>query len=345
MAVSAVSQQDRRGVARIRALLERVGITLDAHLDYTCAIYDDEGEPIATGSAFGPTLRCFAVDPDHQGEGLLNEIISHLMDYQAGRGMTHLFVYTKPASARFFCDLGFYEIARVPGSLVFLENRRRGFADYLAALARTARPGSACAIVMNANPFTLGHRYLIEQAAASFDTVHLFLLSEDAGPIPARVRLELARRGTADLAGVVCHESGDYLISKATFPSYFLKNEDTVIRAQAALDTAIFAKIAQALGVTCRVVGEEPTSHVTGIYNEIMAKTLPQHGVACRIIPRKALPDGRVISASQVRQAIHDGRLGDVADMLPDTTLSYFRSAESEQVRAAIRREEDVIHY
>ena len=104
MAVTQVYQSDTRTMAKVKALLERVDITLDEHLDYTCAVFDEEGEPIATGSAFGPTLRCFAVDPAHQGEGLLNEVITHLMEDRLTKGYFHLFVYTKPGSAKFFKD-------------------------------------------------------------------------------------------------------------------------------------------------------------------------------------------------------------------------------------------------
>ena len=345
MSVSQVYRSDKRTMAKIKALLEKVDITLDEHLDYTCAVFDEEGAPIATGSAFGSTLRCFAVDPAHQGEGLLNEVITHLMEDRMAKGWFHLFVYTKPGSARFFKDLGFCEIAEVPGLLVFLENRKNGFSGFLNRLSADLRPGQAAAIVMNANPFTLGHRYLIEQAARENDTVHLFLLSEDAGPIPSKLRHRLVQEGTADLPNVICHETGEYLISSATFPGYFLKSEEKILRTQARLDTALFVQIARALDVTVRYVGSEPRSVVTGIYNEVLAEALPACGIQCRIVPRKELPDGRVISASAVRQAIHDDRLDDVADMLPETTLSFFRSPEAEPVIAAIRREKDVVHY
>ena len=345
MSVSQVYRSDARMMAKVQALLERVDITLDQHLDYTCAVFDEEGQPIATGSAFGSTLRCFAVHPDHQGEGLLNQVITHLMENRMERGWFHLFVYTKPGSARFFKDLGFSEIAEVPGLLVFLENRRDGFSGYLKKLEKTKRPGQAAAIVMNANPFTLGHRYLIEQAAGENDTVHLFLLSEDAGPIPARVRHQLVRAGVADLPNVVIHETGEYLISSATFPGYFLKSEEKILRTQARLDTALFVQIAAALDVTVRYVGHEPHSVVTALYNEVLAESLPAHGVQCRIIHRKHTADGRVISASAVRRAIHDDDLDSVADMLPETTLAWFRSPEAAPVIAAIRREKDVVHY
>ena len=345
MAVSQVYPSDKRTMAKIRALLERVDITLDEHLDYTCAIFDEDGAPIATGSAFGPTLRCFAVDPAHQGEGLLNEIITHLMENRMERGFFHLFVYTKPGSAKFFKDLGFSEIAEVPGFLIFLENRKNGFSGYLNQLAAKKRPGQAAAIVMNANPFTLGHRWLVEQAARENDTVHLFLLSENAGPIPAAVRHRLVREGVADLPNVVCHQTGEYLISSATFPGYFLKSEEKILRTQARLDTALFVQIANALDVTVRYAGSEPRSVVTGIYNEVLSEALPAHGIQCRILQRKELPDGQVISASAVRKAIHDGNLEAVADMLPATTLDFFRSPEAAPIIAAIRTETDVVHY
>lgn len=345
MSVSSVSPRDARTLARIKALLERVDITLDEHLDYICAIFDEEGEPIATGSAFGSTLRCFAVDPAHQGEGLLNEIITHLMENRLERGLFHLFVYTKPGSAKFFKDLGFTEIASIPGDLIFLENRKTGFSDYLRRLAAQKRPGRAAAVVMNANPFTLGHRWLVEQAASENEVVHLFMLSEDAGPIPAAVRHRLIQAGVADLPNVVCHGTEEYLISSATFPGYFLKSEDRILQAQARLDTALFLQIAEALGITARYLGSEPRSVVTGIYNEVLRQTLPARGIECRILPRRELPDGRVISASAVRQAIHDGRLEEVADMLPETSLSFFRSPEAAPVVAAICREKDVVHY
>ena len=135
--ISQVYPSDRRSLAEIDALLQKEGISRDSNLDYICAMYDGNDEIIATGSCFGPTLRCFAVSREHQGEGLLNEIISHLMEVQVARGNTHLFLYTKGKSAKFFGDLGFYEIARVDGTLVFMENRKTGFPKYL----RTEFPG------------------------------------------------------------------------------------------------------------------------------------------------------------------------------------------------------------
>ena len=155
--LAAISSKDVRAQRQVDALLEQEGVRRDGNLDYICGLFDDNWRLVATGSCFGSTIRCLAVSSDRQGEGLLNQIVTHLMAVQAERGNTHLFLYTKPKSAKFFGGLGFYEIARVENGLVFMENRRRGCSDYCAALEKTCREGTSAAIVMNANPFTLGH--------------------------------------------------------------------------------------------------------------------------------------------------------------------------------------------
>lgn len=343
-AISQIRPTDRRTLSKIDALLRSEGITRDGNLDYICAMFDDDDNVIATGSCFGCTLRCFAVSKAHQGEGLLNEIISHLMEVQYARGNLHLFLYTKINTAKFFGDLGFYEIARVDGTLVFMENRRTGFPNYLKALEQTKREGVSAALVMNANPFTLGHQYLVETAAANCDTLHLFVLSEDASLVPFAVRKKLVREGVAHIPNVVLHDSGPYMISSATFPSYFLKDETAVIEGHARLDLAVFTKIARALNVTARYVGEEPTSQVTGLYNEIMARELPEAGIACHVIPRKEA-DGKAISASTVRVALQQGDWETLETLVPPSTLAYFTSPEAATVLNAIRRAGNVVHY
>ena len=342
--ISRVYPDDKRAMAAIDALLEQEGIRRDRNLDYICAMYDEDYRVIATGSCFGCTLRCFAVSAAHQGEGLLNEIVTHLMEVQQERGNFRLFLYTKESTARFFGDLGFYEIARVDGTLVFMENRRDGFAGYLRALEKTRREGRSAALVMNANPFTLGHQYLVETAAGACDTLHLFLVSEDASLVPFGVRKKLVEAGVAHLPNVVCHDSGPYIISSATFPSYFLKDENAVIEGHARLDLAVFIKIARTLGITARYVGEEPASLVTGLYNQIMAQQLPEAGIDCVIIPRREAA-GAPISASTVRGLLQEGRLEEIRPLVPESTYAYFASSEAQPVLERIRQAGNVVHY
>lgn len=342
--ISQVYPTDRKTLAQVDALLQEEGIRRDGNLDYTCAMFDENYKVIGTGSCFGNTLRCFAVSSSHQGEGLLNQLITHLIEVQYARGNLHLFLYTKVKSAKFFGDLGFYEIARVEDTLVFMENRRDGFGSYLQNLEKTKREGKSAALVMNANPFTLGHQYLVEKAASSCDTLHLFVVSEDASLVPFSVRKKLVAAGVAHLPNVVLHDSGPYIISNATFPSYFLKDEAAVIEGHARLDLAVFTKIARTLNITARYVGEEPTSQVTGLYNKIMQEQLPKAGIACVIVARKEA-NGKAISASTVRQCLQSGDWDKLETLLPQTSLDYFRSPEAMPVLEYIRKSKDVVHY
>ena len=341
--LSKIHPDDRRGMAQVRALLEQEGISLDGNLDYTCGLFDENDNLAATGSSFGATLRCFAVGRAHQGEGLLNQIVSHLVERLTGQGRTHLFVYTKVCTAKFFQDLGFYEIARVENTLSFLENRKNGFAHFCTRLAQSRTEDPAAAIVMNANPFTLGHLALVERAA-EFPAVHLFVLEEDASLVPFAVRWKLVTEGVAHLPHVVCHKSGPYLISSATFPSYFLKDEGAVIQGHARLDLALFGQIAQALNVTARYAGEEPSSQVTGLYNRVMAQELPKEGIRFIEVPRKTLEEVP-ISASTVRKLIHDGNLEAIRPLVPEPTWQFFHTPEARPVIAAIQAAGNVVHY
>ena len=368
--ITSVGPGDRYMKTQVEALLEKEGIHLDKNLDYTAAMLDDDYNVIATGSCFGNTLRCMAVSSDHQGEALMNDIVSHLIEYQFSRGNYHLFLYTKCNTALFFNSLGFKEIARMEEcNIVFMENKRTGFKDYLENLKKEtlaqlkemdfekakayeaeleneeeASGLRVSAIVMNANPFTLGHRYLVEKAMENCDILHLFMVSEDASLVPFAVRRKLIEEGTADLKGIIYHDSGSYIISSATFPAYFQKGDNAVIKSQAGIDLHVFEGIAKKLLINSRFVGDEPTSLVTGIYNDIMSEALPKAGIECHIVPRKE-HDGKAISASAVRKAIHDGELDSIKDLVPETTYKYFTSDEAKSVIEKIISETDVIHY
>ena len=197
---------------------------------------------------------------------------------------------------------------------------------------------------MNANPFTNGHLYLVEKAAAENDVLHLFMVSEDASLIPYFVRRKLIMEATSHLPNICYHDSGPYIISNATFPSYFQKDESSVITGHAQLDLTIFKLISEALHINRRYVGEEPTSQVTGIYNKIMAEELPKADIECIIVPRLGFNNSPV-SASTVRQAIHDGRIDSIKPLVPETTYRFFTSPEADEIIKNIQKHENVVHY
>lgn len=343
--VTPIRKEDTAAQAQVDALLHAEGIRRDACITYTCGIYDASAHLIATGSCFSDTLRCFAVSREYRGEGLLNRIVSHLIEYQLARGYSHLFVYTKSDTALFFRDLGFYEIAHTDDHLVFMENTRTGFKNYLSSLERSRiNVDRVAAIVMNANPFTLGHQYLVSRAADENDIVHLFLVSDDRSLIPYKVRKQLVLEGTLPFCNVIFHDCGSYMISSETFPSYFQKDDAAVIRTHANLDLTIFTKIAEKLGITSRYVGEEHSSLVTGLYNQLMRTKLPAAGIDCVEIPRLCYL-GTPISASTVRYAIQTNRLSQIHDLVPESTYRFFIGPDAGPVITALQTASNVIHY
>ncbi len=311
-----------------QGLLAREDIRGENHLDAAYGIRADDGTLIATGARYRNILKCIAIDHEHQGGSLFNTLMSALMNDVHRAGYSTCYVYTKEAARDAFAWLGFREIAHVDDKLYFLENGMNGLAQYLDGLRREYVAGSRiAAIVMNANPFTNGHRYLVEKAARENDVVHLFVLSEDLSHYPGSVRLALVKAGIAPLKNVHVHPTGDYIISAATFPSYFLREDDDVTTIQARLDARIFKEhIAPALGITKRYVGHEPYSAATAIYNEALQQEFA--GSPQLEIVERLRADGAYISASRVRELIASGNLDAVRPLVPPTTFAYLQGGE-----------------
>lgn len=179
------------------------------------------------------------------------------------------------------------------------------------------------AIVMNCNPFTKGHRYLIEKASAMVDLLYIFVVEEDSSVYKFKDRIEMVRRGIADMENVKVFPSGQYILSKDTFEQYFEKDAVEYIE-DMDYDVRIFGEVvAKELGITARFVGEEPFDKVTARYNEMMKCILPEYGVKVIEIPRAVTQQGKIISASAVREAIEKRDTVLLDDMLPRSTIEY----------------------
>lgn len=142
------------------------------------------------------------------------------------------------------------------------------------------------AVVMNCNPFTFGHRYLIEKALEECTYLIVFVVEEDKSIFSFEDRLSLVDAGTKDLDNVIIIPSGRFVLSSLTFSEYFNKSkmQDRVI--DTSLDVTIFAReIAPCLHITKRFVGEEPFDSVTRQYNETMRGCL-NHEEGLRIEER-----------------------------------------------------------
>ena len=310
--------------------MQRQGLRYDSGVEYTVLYYDSQGNIAATGSLQKNVLKCIAVAEECRGEGLTASVVSTLRAAAFSRGQQHLFLFTKPQNQAMFQDFGFYPVSSTQDMLL-MENKKGGIDAFVASLEKGR--GEQAAIVANCNPFTLGHRYLVETAAARCDTLHLFVLSEDASLFPSRVRMELVRRGVADLANVIVHPTSDYLISAATFPTYFLKKGEDAARIQSELDITLFAsRIAPLLHITKRFAGEEPFDPVTRSYNEAMVRLLPQYGISFIRIARFTTggPQDEIISASRVRKLLmEEGVTEKLLSFVPPCTAEYLKKNQA----------------
>lgn len=181
-------------------------------------------------------------------------------------------------------------------------------------------------IVMNCNPFTKGHRYLIEHAASQVDRLYVFVVEEDKSFFKFSDRLEMVKQGAEDLENVVVVPSGKFMISALTFPEYFMKDYVKEKNFDVTMDLEIFCKhIAAPLNIKKRFAGEEPFDPVTSNYNENMRKILPQYGMEFCEIPRLAIDNERVINATEVRRLLKEGDIEAIREYVPETTLQILK--------------------
>ncbi|MBR6528732.1 MAG: adenylyltransferase/cytidyltransferase family protein [Firmicutes bacterium] len=340
-------------IEKAEALLEACGLSVPRGIDYTAGVFNDDGKLVATGSLKGDMIQGIAVDPDFQGEDLTAKIFTHLIQTTTEES---LYLFTKPDKVQQFVGLGMRHVATARPYAALLEWGKEGVKDFqgeLKALVKEIEEagfktgeagGNVAALVMNCNPFTLGHRHLIEKAASEADVVYVFVVEENASLFSFEDRLQMVQMGTADLGNVLVLGGGRYMISEVTFPSYFTK-EENFAAAHAAMDAEIFAScIAPVLKANRRYVGTEPNSAVTAVYNEALKKRLPKAGVEVIEVPR--LED---ISASKVRGLLYkllakefteDGEYfidsnfdeicQDLMHLLPFTSLEYIMSPAME---------------
>lgn len=311
---------------QLHAFLRKNELKLEDDIQAAFGAVDLQGRLWACGCAAGGSLKCFAVAPELRGQNILGLLISRLVQNRFAAGYYDLFIVSRAKNRTLFSNCGFVPLAETQ-DLVLLENCTDGpetFTQQMFVPGDEKRVIGA--LVMNCNPFTLGHQALIEYAAGQCDAVHVFVLEEERSLFSSQIRFRLVCEGTAHLPNVRVHLGGPYMISSSTFPTYFLKEGEKAARLQSELDVTLFARrIAPSLHITRRFAGEEPLDPTTAIYNQTMARLLPQYGVQFIQIPRRKQGE-TVISASRVRQLLEEkGVCDEVLALVPKTTGRYLK--------------------
>lgn len=319
---------------QIETFLQANGLRYD-DVDYYAALVDESSdEMIAGGGLKGCVIKCVAVADGHKGEAVANVIVSHLLAKANEDGYQCVKLYTKPHNRQLFESLSFRLIAEAPNAILMetgvggiekwsdelrIRNDELGVRNDELRIKSVRKPIGA--IVMNANPFTLGHRFLVEQSSELVERLYVVVVREDCSMFSYSERKAMVIQGVRDIGNVVVVDGSDYAVSAATFPTYFLKQISDATDTQITLDLDIYRRrIAPALGATVRFFGSEPTDPLTRRYNELMHQQLGEDHV--HELQRKQ-QDGSPISASRVRKAMLEGRLWDAIQMVPPTTIPY----------------------
>ena len=325
---------------RIEQFLGDNGLRLD-DVDYYAALVDETTDEIVVGGGLkGGVIKCVAVADGHKGEAVANQIVSHLIAHANADGHQCVKLFTKPQNQKMFESMSFRLLAEAPKAIL-METGIGGIRKYSEELEsekgkvkseksngklhhlnpspqQPIMPQSGI-IIMNCNPFTLGHRYLIEQAAQQVDTLYILVVREDCSMFGYDERKAMIVRGVAHINNVVVCDGSEYSISATTFPTYFLKSLSDASDTQMTLDIDLYRRhIAPALGATVRFVGTEPDDPLTRRYNELMKSMLPDVREVARL-----QQSGVAVSASRVRKAIVENHLAQAARLVPPTTVPY----------------------
>ena len=325
---------------RIEQFLGDNGLRLD-DVDYYAALVDETTDEIVAGGGLkGGVIKCVAVADGHKGEAVANQIVSHLIAHANADGHQCVKLFTKPQNRQMFESMSFRLLAEAPKAIL-METGIGGIKRYCEELesekGKVKSEKSNCElyhlnpstpqpimppsgiIIMNCNPFTLGHRYLIEQAAQQVDTLYILVVREDCSMFGYDERKAMIVRGVAHINNVVVCDGSEYSISATTFPTYFLKCLSDASDTQMTLDIDLYRRhIAPALGATVRFVGTEPDDPLTRRYNELMKSMLPDVREVARLEK-----NGVAVSASRVRKAIVENHLAQAARLVPPTTVPY----------------------
>jgi len=321
-----ILEEEKKAVIRF---LKSFNLVYEDDIDTTLALVDGNESIIATVSAAGNIIKCVAVDPDHQGQNHLNNLMSHLIKKLSGKGIFHIFAYTVPELVGIFRGLGFKEIVQTM-NLTFLElhgDIRRTLEELKARYELDNNP-KGC-VVINANPLTKGHLHLIRTAAKNHDELLVFVVSEDRSFFPFEDRFEIIKQTLADDENITVLPTKDYLVSYATFPKYFMKNEKTIKAEHALIDVLTFKQhYMRIFNITARYVGSEPYSPMTDTYNQTMKQYL---GDDLEIIPRKKIDD-ETVSASTIRKLLRKNGLAAAKKYLPEATIAYLESPKGQAI-------------
>lgn len=324
-------------IEEIKSFLNIFGVEYD-YPDKTFVIRDN-GDIIATGSASGNILKYFFAKCTYSGQGAIGIIYNSLLEYIIEKGYNSYFVFTTPNNKNIFESLGLKEVYST-SSVMLLEGGFYNYNKWADGLIKEIGPkaGTRGAIIVNCNPMTLGHKYLMEKALQEVDELLIFVVEEDLSVFPFEARYNIIKSEFKNDKNVKVLKGGPYVISRGTFPTYFIKQKDKMLQIYTELDAKIFAdKIAKDLQIDIRFLGSEPNDLVTLQYNNSLQEILQERNIGVKIVERKE-HENKPISASYVRSLLKQDKIKEAFELLPQSTIEFLKTENGKEVINKIKK-------
>lgn len=313
---------------RVEQFLKKFSLKLDSNLTKTLYLENENNDIIGTISCQDYIIKDLAVDSNYQNENISNLLINEILNHFRINNIHNYQVFTKPEYKNIFLSFGFKMIVEtdkvimLEGGVYFIDdkineikntlNNRFGYIDNNSDLA---------AIVINGNPITNGHMYLIEEASKLHKMVVLFVVEEDKSEFTFQERFSMAYLSTIRLGNVCVIPSSKYIVSSLTFPSYFL-DENEVQEQYSKVDALIFKNyFMKQLFIKKRYVGSESKSKMI-TYNQTLSEILAEQ----LVIVNRLSEDGEVISASKVRYLLKNNFIDEALKYVPKEVTLILRS-------------------
>lgn len=313
---------------KLISFLHKYNLEYEFDIDYSILVYD-KNELIATSSLSNNVMKCFLVREDYKHQNITTLMFHHLVNELKQRGIYSFFVFTSPSNEKIFTSLNMKKIVETMNT-VLLEG-----GDFITDVLKELKlqynvsNNKKAAVIINANPMTLGHMYLIETAAEENNEVLVFVVSEDLSSFPFKDRIKIIESATAHLKNVTVLPTLSYLVSKITFPKYFLKEDQLIQEEQTLVDVLVYKQYYKKIfNIETRYLGEEPYSYNTSKYNQTLKDYLNSN---VKIVKRKEV-NNKAISASLVRKLIKANKIEKIKDYVPEATYKYLTSEKGQKI-------------
>ncbi|AOG60989.1 [citrate (pro-3S)-lyase] ligase [Spiroplasma helicoides] len=309
---------------RVTEFLKRFDLEYNL-VDATLVIKDEKQKIIATCSKLNNVIKCIAVCKDYINQNFLNKLVTEISKLIYLEKQDEIFVFTKPENKFIFEGVGFDNIF-VNDKIAFLTNKINNYKKYKTYIQNLLTGNDIAILLMNCNPLTKGHGFLIEYASKKYQQVYIIPVKEDVSLFTYEERKQMLSLFVKNFTNVALLKGSDYLISKATFPTYFLNEEDKIVIANSEVDANVFVNLFEnTKSKITRVVGSEPNSRTTNLYNNVMNTVLEKNNIGFEQVERYTI-NNNVVSASTVRKNIYENK--EWESLVPQTTIEIIKKVD-----------------